>query len=70
MQYAILLLSGSKFSVLQGKIYNTIRMYSVSLCGSHNFCENIKKWKQTSFGIDFARCKNKEIQLILYHLVV
>lgn len=39
-------------------------MYSASFIGSHNFNENIRKWMQTSFGIDFARYEKKEIKLI------
>ena len=69
MQYIILLLSDSKFTALQGKIYSTIRMLQCfTVC--HHFCENIRKWKQTAVEIDFARCMNTEIHLISYHLVV
>ena len=69
MQYIILLLSHSKFTALQGKIYSTIRMLQCfTMC--HHFCENIRKWKQTAIEIDFARCMNTEIHLISYHLVV
>ena len=54
------LLYKTRFTVL-------LECYIASLC--HHFCENTRKWKQTAVEIDFARCMNKEIHLILYHLV-